>query len=244
MKVIILENEDQVAITSAKIISDQIKNKPNSVLGLATGSTPIKTYQQLIKMYQDKEISFKNITAFNLDEYKDIDPNNDQSYHYFMDHQLFNFIDINKNNCYIPNASFYNNPQQYDELIKKFNGIDLQLLGLGINGHIGFNEPNTSFDSLTQIVDLTQSTIKANSRFFDSIELVPTKAISMGLKSIMNARKILLLATGINKADAIFHLIEDKITPNWPCSILQNHNDVTIIIDKNAASKLTKKKAN
>ncbi|ABC01222.1 glucosamine-6-phosphate deaminase [Mycoplasma capricolum] len=240
MKVIILENQDQVASKAAQIIKDQIKAKPNCVLGLATGSTPIKTYEKLIKMYQENQISFKDVTSFNLDEYKDIDPTNKQSYHYFMQHQLFNFIDINKNNCYIPNANLYENPKLYDQQIKNANGIDLQLLGLGVNGHIGFNEPNTDFDSLTQIVDLTDSTIKANSRFFDSIDKVPTKAISMGLKSIMNAKKILLLATGINKSEAVYHLIEGEITITWPCSILQQHNDVTVIIDKSAASQLTK----
>ncbi|WP_434324150.1 glucosamine-6-phosphate deaminase [Mycoplasma capricolum] len=240
MKVIILENQDQVASKAAQIIKDQIKAKPNCVLGLATGSTPIKTYEKLIKMYQENQISFKDVTSFNLDEYKDIDPTNKQSYHYFMQHQLFNFIDINKNNCYIPNANLYENPKLYDQQIKNANGIDLQLLGLGVNGHIGFNEPNTDFDSLTQILDLTDSTIKANSRFFDSIDKVPTKAISMGLKSIMNAKKILLLATGINKSEAVYHLIEGEITITWPCSILQQHNDVTVIIDKSAASQLTK----
>ncbi|WBX36429.1 glucosamine-6-phosphate deaminase [Mycoplasma capricolum] len=240
MKVIILENQDQVANKAAQIIKDQIKTKPNCVLGLATGSTPIKTYEKLIKMYQENQISFKDVTSFNLDEYKDIDPTNKQSYHYFMQHQLFDFIDINKNNCYIPNANLYENPKLYDQQIKNANGIDLQLLGLGVNGHIGFNEPNTGFDSLTQIVDLTDSTIKANSRFFDSIDKVPTKAISMGLKSIMNAKKILLLATGINKSEAVYHLIEGEITTSWPCSILQQHNDVTVIIDKSAASQLTK----
>ncbi|WP_434323696.1 glucosamine-6-phosphate deaminase [Mycoplasma capricolum subsp. capricolum] len=240
MKVIILENQDQVANKAAQIIKDQIKTKPNCVLGLATGSTPIKTYEKLIKMYQENQISFKDVTSFNLDEYKDIDPTNKQSYHYFMQHQLFDFIDINKNNCYIPNANLYDNPKLYDQQIKNANGIDLQLLGLGVNGHIGFNEPNTDFDSLTQIVDLTDSTIKANSRFFDSIDKVPTKAISMGLKSIMNAKKILLLATGINKSEAVYHLIEGEITTTWPCSILQQHNDVTVIIDKSAASQLTK----
>ncbi|WP_434324712.1 glucosamine-6-phosphate deaminase [Mycoplasma capricolum] len=240
MKVIILENQDQVANKAAQIIKDQIKTKPNCVLGLATGSTPIKTYEKLIKMYQENQISFKDVTSFNLDEYKDIDPTNKKSYHYFMQHQLFDFIDINKNNCYIPNANLYENPKLYDQQIKNANGIDLQLLGLGVNGHIGFNEPNTDFDSLTQIVDLTDSTIKANSRFFDSIDKVPTKAISMGLKSIMNAKKILLLATGINKSEAVYHLIEGEITTSWPCSILQQHNDVTVIIDKSAASQLTK----
>ncbi|WP_434328557.1 glucosamine-6-phosphate deaminase [Mycoplasma capricolum subsp. capricolum] len=240
MKVIILENQDQVANKAAQIIKDQIKAKPNCVLGLATGSTPIKTYEKLIKMYQENQISFKDVTSFNLDEYKDIDPTNKQSYHYFMQHQLFDFIDINKNNCYIPNANLYENPKLYDQQIKNANGIDLQLLGLGVNGHIGFNEPNTDFDSLTQIVDLTDSTIKANSRFFDSIDKVPTKAISMGLKSIMNAKKILLLATGINKSEAVYHLIEGEITTSWPCSILQQHNDVTVITDKSAASQLTK----
>ncbi|QQY78080.1 glucosamine-6-phosphate deaminase [Mycoplasma mycoides subsp. capri] len=244
MKLIVLENEEQVANKAAQIISEQIKNKPNSVLGLATGSTPINTYKKLIQMYQEKQISFKDVICFNLDEYKDIDKNNKQSYYYFMNEQLFNFIDINKNNCYIPNASFYDNPKAYDELIKKANGIDLQLLGLGVNGHIGFNEPDSSFDSLTQIVDLTNSTIKANSRFFDSIDQVPTQAISMGLQSIMNTKKILLLATGVNKSEAIYHLIQGQITKKWPCTILQKHNDVTIIIDKNAASKLTNLKAN
>ncbi|EOA07529.1 Glucosamine-6-phosphate deaminase [Mycoplasma yeatsii 13926] len=238
MKVIILNNYEQIANKTSEIIANQIKQKPNSILGLATGSSPVKTYQKLIDMYKNKEISFKDITVFNLDEYKNIDSNNNQSYSYFMKQQLFNHVDINLDNCFIPNFEFNNDPKKYDELIKSKGQIDLQLLGLGVNGHIAFNEPYTSFDSLTHIVDLTQSTIQANSRFFDDINLVPKQAITMGLESIMSAKKIVLIATGINKAEAIKNLIEGNISEKWPCSILQNHKDVTIIIDKDASIKL------
>lgn len=238
MKIIKVKNNLEAGQYAAAMIKKVINANPKSVLGLATGSSPVTTYQTLILMNQANEISFKTITTFNLDEYLGLDSANEQSYRYFMNNQLFNHVDIDLNNTFIPDNEDVLNPHKYDDLIAKKGGIDLQLLGLGINGHIGFNEPGTSFESLTSIVDLTESTIEANTRFFADKSQVPTKAISMGLKSIMNAKQILLIAKGENKAEAIFHLVEGKITSKWPCSILQNHANVTVIIDEAAASKL------
>ena len=179
----------------------------------------------MIKAYQEGKVSFKNVKTFNLDEYLGLDGNHDQSYRYFMNHNLFNHIDINEENTHVP--GFINS----DEEIALKGGIDIQLLGLGSDGHIAFNEPGTPFDSLTHITELTEQTISDNSRFFASIEDVPTKAVTMGLKSIMNAKKIVLIATGKNKADVVRQLIHGEISEALPCSILKKHDDVTIYVD-------------
>jgi len=238
MKIIKLKDKAEVGQATAKIFIEQINGKPNSVLGLATGSSPIETYQDLIKAYENHEVSFKDVTTFNLDEYVGLKPGDEQSYRYFMDHNLFDHIDIDKKNTHIPDAYDTSNPESYDEQIAQAGGIDLQLLGLGVNGHIGFNEPGASFDSKTSVVDLVAETIETNSRFFESIDEVPTKAVSMGLGSIMKSRKIVLIATGANKAEAIKHLVNDETNAQWPVTLLKKHADVTIIIDAEAASKI------
>ena len=217
----------------ANVFIEKVKENPNCVLGLATGSSPLGIYKNLIEACKNREVSFKNVKTFNLDEYIGLDGNHDQSYRYFMNHNLFNHIDINKDNTHVP-SGFVSNDEiaaLYDEAIKAAGGIDIQLLGLGSDGHIAFNEPGTPFDSLTHIAELTEQTITDNARFFASIEDVPTKACTMGLQSIMNAKKIVLIALGKNKVEAVRKLIHGEIDINWPCTILKNHPDVTIYVD-------------
>lgn len=235
---IIVGNYEEIS----KLIADEfitlVKNKPNAVLGLATGTSPLKVYENMIQAYKNNEVSYKLVKTFNLDEYIGLEGTHNQSYRYFMNENLFNHIDIDKNNTNVllgvgDYISFMN---KYDALIEQEGGIDLQILGLGSDGHIAFNEPGTDFDSLTHITPLTEQTIKDNSRLFNDISEVPTSAVTMGLKSIMNAKKIVLIATGKNKAQAVYGLVKGEITKDMPCSILQNHDDVTIYLDKDAAS--------
>ena len=237
MKVILGTNEELSKLIADEFIS-LIKEKPNAVLGLATGTSPIKIYQNLVKAYQDGVISFRDIKTFNLDEYIGLEGTHPQSYRYFMNDNLFNHVDINKENTHVllgvgDYVAYANN---YDNLIEQAGGIDLQILGIGSDGHIAFNEPGTPFTSLTHIAELTESTIKDNSRLFNDISEVPTKSMTMGLASIMRAKKIVLIATGKNKAQAIYNLLKGEITEEVPCSILQNHNDVTIYVDEDAYS--------
>ena len=234
MEIKILNKEEIDKIVANKI-AKLIKNKPNAVLGLATGSTPLGVYQNLINLNKKGKVSFKNVSTFNLDEYVGIDETHNQSYRYFMNKNLFDEIDIDKNNTHFPNNKT-SNPEVYDEQIKIAGGIDFQVLGIGSNGHIAFNEPNTPFDSLTHIVKLTESTIKDNSRFFNSIDEVPTHAVSMGLKSIIGASEIVLIATGKNKAKAIQELFEKNPNESLPASILKSHPNVTIYCDEDAGS--------
>ncbi|MCB2293065.1 glucosamine-6-phosphate deaminase [Clostridium algoriphilum] len=241
MRIIVMDNYDEMSKRAALMITSQVMLKPDSVLGLATGDTPLGMYKELIKLYNKKEVDFKEVRTFNLDEYYGINRENLQSYYYFMNSNLFNSINIARENINMPdgmakdvNASC----KGYENKIKELGGIDMQVLGIGGNGHIGFNEPNVNFEAETHLVNLEEQTIEANSRFFTSIKDVPVKAISMGIKTIMNSKKIILLANGLNKAKAIERAVNGKINPNIPASILQLHNDVTIIIDKEAASKL------
>ena len=236
MKFIVL-NKDDIAKDIADKIVSLIKTKERPVLGLATGSTPLPLYEELIKRYKKGEVSFKNVKTFNLDEYIGLDELNDQSYRYFMNHNLFNHIDIDLNNTYVPNGLIKDeDPSYYDKMIKEAGGIDIQVLGIGTDGHIAFNEPGASFDSLTHIEALKESTIKDNSRFFASIDDVPRYAITMGLKSIMNAREIVLIATGKAKAKVISELKKGIISNDLPASILNKHNNVTIYVDEEANS--------
>lgn len=232
MKIIIDTKENIASLASDKFIN-LVKNKPNAVLGLATGSTPIDTYKQIILKAKKDNVSFKDVQTFNLDEYVNY-PFYEASYRFFMDDNLFNHLDIDKTKTHFPSEDNYH---QYDEEIKKTGGVDLQILGIGANGHIGFNEPFTPFDSLTHITDLTRKTIEDNARFFSSIEEVPTKAITMGLTTIMNSKEVILIALGANKADAIKALV-DNVGESCPASILNSHPNVTIYCDKDAASKL------
>lgn len=228
---------------AANIISAQAIMKPSCVLGLATGSTPIGTYRQLIEWYEKGDLDFAHVTSVNLDEYKGLSGDNDQSYRYFMNHNFFSHINIPMERTFVPNGLEKNSDAAcaaYNEIIRSCGGIDLQLLGLGHNGHIGFNEPGEAFEKETHCVDLTESTIEANKRFFEKEEDVPRQAYTMGIKNIMQARKILLVVSGEDKADILAQVLEGPITPQVPASILQLHNDVTVVADEAALSKLTR----
>jgi len=212
----------------------------NPVLGLATGSTPEGLYQRIIEKYEQKEISFQNAMTFNLDEYVGLAKDDPNSYYHYMNEKLFKHIDIPKEHIHIPNGTADDLEKEcndYEQLILAQNHIDLQLLGLGVNGHIGFNEPGTPFSSRTSVVDLVESTINANARFFDSIDDVPTQAISMGIKTIMESQEIILLASGESKAEAIAKLINGEVSEEFPASILKNHKRVTVIADEAALAK-------
>jgi len=237
MEVKVLKGEEinrQIADT----FIDLIKKNPRAVLGLATGSSPVGVYQLLVKANKEGVISFKDITTFNLDEYVGLDGSSDQSYRYFMNYNLFDHVDIDKNRTHVPSGvgDIEKLAKEYDPAIEKAGGIDLQILGLGSDCHIAFNEPGTPFDSLTHVTDIAESTIQDNARFFEKIEDVPTKAVTMGLRSIMNARKIVLLATGKNKAQAVYDLIKGGQNPSHPGSILRDHPDCTIYVDEDAYS--------
>lgn len=241
MKVVVVKNYEEMSKKAAAITCSQVIIKPNSVLGLATGDTPIGMYKELIEAFNRKEVDFSEVKAFNLDEYYGLNRENEQSYYYFMKHNLFDHINIKEENRHIPDGNakdIETECRNYDEQIKREGGIDIQVLGIGKNGHIGFNEPDVNFEAGTHLVKLNQSTIEANSRFFNSKDEVPTKAISMGMKTIMQSKKIILLANGEVKADAIYKTLRGKISPEVPASILQIHPDVTVIIDKEAAKLL------
>ena len=240
MQVIITEDYDELSEEAAKLILNVVKANSYAVLGLATGTTPLGLYKKLIADHKKNGTSYKHIRAVNLDEYKGLPPEHNQSYAYFMRKNLFEHLDIDFENTYIENGIAENEEEEckrYDNLLKSMRQ-DIQLLGLGSNGHIAFNEPNTSFDSTTHIVDLTESTIKDNSRLFASIEEVPKQAYTMGLKSIMRAKKILILASGENKAEAVYKTVKGEVTEAVPASILQKHNDCILIVDKAAAKLL------
>lgn len=238
MNLIILNKSEADKKVSQEII-DLINDKKNCVLGLATGSTPEGVYALLVEAYKQGKVSFKDVTTFNLDEYVGLADSHPQSYRYFMNNHLFLHVDINLDKTHVPgNKGDENDLSVYDENIKKHGGIDLQLLGIGSNGHIAFNEPGTPFDSKTHIVTLKESTIKDNSRFFNSIDEVPTSSITMGLDSIMNAKKIILMAFGKNKAEAICKMFTKDANVDLPASILQKHDNVTIYCDEEAASLL------
>lgn len=244
MKIYQGKDYKEMSRKAANIVSAQIILKPDCTLGLATGSTPIGTYQQLIEWYQKGDLDFSQVTSINLDEYKGLSGDNDQSYRYFMDHQLFNHVNIDKNKTFVPDGTIEDSNvacEKYNEIINNSGGIDLQILGLGHNGHIGFNEPGDAFDKETHCVDLTESTIEANKRFFEKEEDVPRQAYTMGIKSIMQAKKILILVSGEEKADIIAKAFNGPITPQVPASVLQLHNDVTIVGDEAALSKLLNK---
>lgn len=241
MRIITVKDYEELSKKAANIIASQITLKPNSVLGLATGSTPVGTYRELVRIYKEGDISFSEIVTFNLDEYYGLDKENPQSYYYFMMENLFSHVNINQKNTYIPDGRAKNIDKEcidYEDKIKQAGGIDLQLLGIGRNGHIGFNEPDVKFEAQTHLVTLDEDTIEANSRFFSSMEEVPRRAISMGIKTIMHSRKILLLASGEEKAETIKNMIHGKITPELPASVLQLHPDVVVLLDEKAAGKL------
>lgn len=239
MNVLIYESEEQIGIAAGNYMCGQVLQKPNSVLGLATGSTPLKPYSQMIELYKKGVVDFSKVTTFNLDEYVKLDVNDKNSYHSFMHENLFDHINIPEENINFLDGNAEDPEEEcrrYEEKIKAAGGIDIQLLGIGSNGHIAFNEPADCFQRWSHVVTLKESTVKDNSRFFKSIDEVPTQAVTMGIGSIMQAKKILIIAIGENKAKAIKQLIDGNVTPMCPASVLQFHTDVTLMLDKAAAS--------
>ncbi|OUS29163.1 glucosamine-6-phosphate deaminase ['Osedax' symbiont bacterium Rs2_46_30_T18] len=240
MQVVIVNSAQEVATLGASHCLKLITAKPETVLGLATGSTPVALYGELIELQARKFLSFKQCSSFNLDEYIGLDPSHPQSYRHFMNFHLFDHIDIDKNNTYVPDGM--SDPKRsavdYEEQIVTSGGIDLQILGVGRNGHIGFNEPSSSLVSRTRIKTLTAGTIADNQRFFSEDEFQPSLAITMGIATILESRKILLLATGVSKAKAVRDLVEGPLSASCPASALQMHNNTVVIIDREAASEL------
>ncbi|VBB05370.1 glucosamine/galactosamine-6-phosphate isomerases signature [Lucifera butyrica] len=238
MRIVFTKDYEEMSLHAAKIVAGQLYLKPNSVLGLATGSTPLAMYRELIRMNRENGLDFSETVTFNLDEYIGLGQEDENSYYYYMYHNFFNHINIRQSNIHIPSGLPENveeECQKYDDLIAQSGGIDLQILGIGQNGHIGFNEPDIKFEATTHMVKLDDDTIKANARFFATVEEVPIHALSMGIKTIMHARKILLLANGAAKAEALFRTLYGGITPETPASILQLHQDVTVIVEEEAA---------
>ena len=245
IRIISGKTNEEASISAANVIADILKEKPDCVLGLATGSSPINMYKELIKKNQAGEISFKNVKSVNLDEYVGLAPDHDQSYRYFMNTNLFDHIDIDKANTNVP-SGLAEDPAaecvRYDGVIASMGGVDIQVLGIGNNGHIGFNEPDTHFPKTTSLVDLTDSTIDANARFFASRDLVPTQALSMGIGQIMAADKVLLLAFGKGKAEILEKSLFGPVTPNVPASILQFFKgEVIVCADDDALSVIREK---
>ena len=241
MKIYKAKDYKDMSRKAANIISAQVIMKPNCVLGLATGSTPIGTYDQLVEWYNKGDLDFSEVTTVNLDEYKGLPRTNDQSYYYFMHQHLFDRVNIDPERTNVPNGMEPDAEKdcgRYEELIRSLGGVDLQLLGLGHNGHIGFNEPGEAFEKETHCVDLTESTIEANKRFFASADDVPKQAYTMGIKTIMQAKKILIVVNGENKADIVERAFFGPVTPEVPASILQLHNDVTLVGDEAALAKI------
>ena len=236
MKFFKVDSYEKLSRQAANIISAQVILKPNCVLGLATGSSPLGTYKQLAKWYEKGDIDFSEVTSFNLDEYVGLDGSHDQSYRYFMNSNFFDHINIRKENTFVPNGRAEDLEEEcknYEKMIRDAGGIDLQLLGIGLDGHIGFNEPADYFCRDTHIADLHESTIKANARFFGDESLVPTQAITMGMVSIMQAKKIILIANGENKKEILDKAFYGPVTPLIPASILQLHPDITVIYSEN-----------
>lgn len=247
MKILVFENKEEASFYVAESLKEVIQRKLNSteitVLGLATGSTPLETYKILNRFYDNGDISFKNVVTFNLDEYYPISPNSVNSYRHFMNTKLFFKTDIPLENTYIPSGDIEPNEikehcVKYDDLIAEHGGIEIQLLGIGLNGHIGFNEPKSQKNSLTRLVALSNTTRIAASDAFGGIDQVPEKAISMGIKSILRANKIILMAWGTHKAEIIKKLVDFEVTDEIPATFLKEHSDVTVILDKEAASAL------
>lgn len=239
MKILKAKDYNDMSRKAANIISAQIIMKPNCVLGLATGSTPIGTYAQLVEWYKKGDLDFSEVTTVNLDEYKGLTRDNDQSYYYFMNDNLFSKVNINLERTFLPDGMEPDSDKacaDYNKIIADVGGVDLQLLGLGHNGHIGFNEPGMAFEAETHCVNLTESTMKANQRFFASMDDVPRQAYTMGIKTIMQAKKILVVVSGEDKAFIVKEAFFGPITPSVQASVLQLHNDVTIVADEAALS--------
>lgn len=245
MKLIHTKDYAEMCKHASRLFAAQITLNPNTVLGLATGSTPVGMYAELVQMYKEGRLDFSQVKTVNLDEYVGISGENDQSYRYFMNHQLFDHVNICKENTYVPNGLAENISEEctrYEALLQDLGGVDMQLLGIGINGHIGFNEPCDHFPEFTSMVNLTESTIQANARFFQSMDEVPKTAVSMGIGTIMKAKKIVLVANGENKAQIIYDTVYGPITPKVPASVLRLHPDVTIFVDDAAYQVIAKAK--
>ncbi|MEW8968985.1 MAG: glucosamine-6-phosphate deaminase [Mesobacillus sp.] len=241
LKLISTSNYEELSQKAAEEIISRIKRNPSLNLGLATGSTPTGLYQELIRDHEQNQTSYKDINTFNLDEYIGIPKKDHNSYHYFMCEHLFEHIDIPLDQTHIPDGTAKDLDKEcrrYEQFIEEQGGIDLQILGIGQNGHIGFNEPGTPFDSRTHIINLAESTRKANSRFFESLEDVPKQAITMGIASIMDSKEIFMLVSGTSKAEALARLMNGDVSEHFPASILQNHRNVTIFADKEATALL------
>ena len=241
MRIYKAKDYEEMSRKAAGIVSAQIIMKPDCVLGLATGSTPVGLYKQLIEWYRNGDLDFSGVRTVNLDEYKGISRENDQSYYYFMHQNLFDHVNIPAENTHLPDGMEPDSEKEcrrYEELIQSMGSVDLQLLGIGHNGHIGFNEPADAFDKQVHCVNLTQSTIEANKRFFASAEEVPKQAYTMGIQTIMRSKKILIIANGEGKADIVRDAFFGPITPRVPASVLQLHNDVTLVADEAALSKI------
>ena len=241
MNVIIAKDYDEMSKKAAEVLLDVVKNTENPVLGLATGSSPIGAYQVMVKDHQENGTDYSKVVSYNLDEYVGLPITHKESYYAFMHQHLFNHVNIKEENVHVPNGLAEDLDQgckEYEDMLKKVS-IDIQLLGIGGNGHIGFNEPGTPVDAETHVVDLTEKTIADNSRFFIPLgEETPTQAVSMGLASIMRSKKILLIASGANKADAVYRMVNNPISVDCPATILRNHPDVTVIVDAEAGAKL------
>jgi len=236
MNIIVVKDYEEMSEKCAEIFIKQLQEKPVSILGLATGGSPVGTYKRLVEAYNKGIIDFKLVKTYNLDEYCGISILHPQSYYYFMHDNLFNHVDIVEDNVHLPSASGENIVEQceaYNDALNQVE-IDIQLLGIGSNGHIAFNEPGTPFELETHVVELTDKTRQDNKRFFNSIDEVPTHAVTMGIKNIMKAKKIVMLISGVNKANTVKQLLTGNITPDFPASILQKHPDVTVIIDEDA----------
>ncbi|MFB9986712.1 glucosamine-6-phosphate deaminase [Bacillus benzoevorans] len=237
MKVMKVKNYEELSKTAAEIMINKINLSSSLTLGLATGSTPEGLYRYLVQDHKSRHTSYEHVTTFNLDEYAGLNRDNENSYYYYMNHHLFNHINISPENVHLPNGNTVNLEEEcsrYESFIEQNGGIDLQVLGIGSNGHIGFNEPGTPFQAKTHIVELDDTTRKANSRFFHTINEVPTHAVTMGIATIMKSREILLLISGKSKAEAFKRLIEGGISEQFPASILKQHPQVTIIVDRDA----------
>ena len=243
MRIIKVKNYDEVSVKTANMILGQVNLKPDAVLGLATGGSPVGAYKKIVEAYNNGEVDFSGVTTINLDEYRGIKRNHEQSYWSFMQENLIKHVNVREEHIFIPNGENHNSEEvcrEYDKIIENAGGIDMQLLGIGLDGHIGFNEPGEAFEKETHCVDLTESTIEANKRFFESEDDVPRQAYTMGIKNIMQAKKILVVVSGADKADILKEVLYGPITPEVPASILQLHNDVTIVADEAALSEIEK----
>jgi len=241
VKVIVVKDEEEMGKRAAAVIAEDMEDREFYVLGLATGSTPLSLYKQLIAMNKEDELDFASVVTFNLDEYVRLEPDHPQSYRYFMDTNLFDHVNIAKANTHVPGGLAEDPELQcmfYEDLIEDAGGIDFQVLGIGSNGHIGFNEPGSSLSSRTRVVDLTESTIADNARFFDKAEDVPRQAVTMGIGTILESSRVILLATGAGKADVVAKAIEGPVTASVPASALQLHPGVTFVLTEDAAADL------